>query len=96
MLWLDHLGKEVTSAQTEEARQSRDLFSISSRVKLGKERLQGISCVAMSHDRKSRLESAMKVTGEFGGEKVKWLQIPSYRNSTVLHVCRPTSLSLLV
>ncbi|XP_046907648.1 butyrophilin subfamily 1 member A1-like [Hypomesus transpacificus] len=65
MLWLDHLGKEVTSAQTEEARQSRDLFSISSRVKLGKERLQGISCVAMSHDRKSRLESAMKVTEGF-------------------------------
>ncbi|XP_062305932.1 butyrophilin subfamily 2 member A1-like [Osmerus eperlanus] len=65
MLWLDHRGQEVTSAQTEEARQSRDLFSISSRVKLGKERLQGISCVAMSHDRKYRLESAMKVTEGF-------------------------------
>ncbi|XP_046891909.1 butyrophilin subfamily 1 member A1-like [Hypomesus transpacificus] len=65
MLWLDHRGQEVTSAQTEEARQSGDLFSISSRVKLGKERLQGISCVAMSHDRKYRLESAMEMTEEF-------------------------------
>ncbi|XP_062305532.1 butyrophilin subfamily 2 member A1-like [Osmerus eperlanus] len=65
MLWLDHRGQEVTSAQTEEARQSRDLFSISSRVKLGKERIQGISCVAMSHDRKYRLESAMEMTEEF-------------------------------
>ncbi|XP_046908065.1 butyrophilin subfamily 2 member A1-like isoform X2 [Hypomesus transpacificus] len=65
MLWLDHHGQEVTSAQTEEAKQSRDLFSISSRVKLGKEQLQGISCVAMSHDRKYRLESAMEMTEEF-------------------------------
>lgn len=67
MLWTDHSGKEITSAETERPKQKEggDLYSITSHMRLGMDQLEGVTCVVMSEYQGTKMESTLQMTGEF-------------------------------
>uniref|UniRef100_A0A8C8G5U2 Uncharacterized protein n=1 Tax=Oncorhynchus tshawytscha TaxID=74940 RepID=A0A8C8G5U2_ONCTS len=68
MLWTDSSGKEITSAETERPKQKEGgvLYSITSNTRIGMDQLGGVTCVVMSKDRGTKMESAsLQMTGEF-------------------------------
>uniref|UniRef100_A0A8C8HD90 Uncharacterized protein n=1 Tax=Oncorhynchus tshawytscha TaxID=74940 RepID=A0A8C8HD90_ONCTS len=60
MLWTDSSGKEITSAETERPKQKEGgvLYSITSNTRIGMDQLGGVTCVVMSKDRGTKMESA--------------------------------------
>uniref|UniRef100_A0A8C7DNA7 Uncharacterized protein n=1 Tax=Oncorhynchus kisutch TaxID=8019 RepID=A0A8C7DNA7_ONCKI len=60
MLWTDSIGKEITSAETERPKQKEGgvLYSITSNTRIGMDQLGGVTCVVMSKDRGTKMESA--------------------------------------
>uniref|UniRef100_A0A8C7DQC4 Ig-like domain-containing protein n=1 Tax=Oncorhynchus kisutch TaxID=8019 RepID=A0A8C7DQC4_ONCKI len=67
MLWTDSSGKEITSAETERPKQKEGgvLYSITSHMRIGMDKLEGITCVVMSQNQETKMESALQMTGEF-------------------------------
>ncbi|KAM9400995.1 butyrophilin subfamily 2 member A2-like [Salvelinus alpinus] len=68
MLWTDRSGKEISSTETERPKQKEggDLYSITSHMRIGMDQLEGITCVVMSQDRETILESPLlQMTEEF-------------------------------
>uniref|UniRef100_A0A4W5JQT7 Uncharacterized protein n=1 Tax=Hucho hucho TaxID=62062 RepID=A0A4W5JQT7_9TELE len=68
MLWTDRSGKEITSAETERPKQKEEgvLYSITSNTRIGMDQLEGVTCVVMSKDRGTKMESAsLQMTEEF-------------------------------
>ncbi|XP_035609317.1 butyrophilin subfamily 1 member A1-like [Oncorhynchus keta] len=68
MLWTDSSGKEITSAETERPKQKEGgvLYSITSNTGIGMDQLGGVTCVVMSKDRGTKMESAsLQMTEEF-------------------------------
>ncbi|XP_041723919.1 butyrophilin subfamily 1 member A1 isoform X2 [Coregonus clupeaformis] len=67
MLWTDLSGKEITSAETEIPKQKEggDLYSITSHMRIGMDQLEGVTCVVMSQDQGTKMESALQMTEEF-------------------------------
>ncbi|XP_023837664.1 butyrophilin subfamily 1 member A1 isoform X2 [Salvelinus sp. IW2-2015] len=68
MLWTDSSGKEITSAETERPKQKEGgvLYSITSHMRVGMDQLEGVTCVVMSKDRGTKMEStSLQMTEEF-------------------------------
>ncbi|XP_055757091.1 butyrophilin subfamily 2 member A1-like, partial [Salvelinus fontinalis] len=68
MLWTDSSGKEISSAETERPKQKEGgvLYSITSNTRIGMDQLEGVTCVVMSKDRGTKMESAsLQMTEEF-------------------------------
>ncbi|XP_071020222.1 butyrophilin subfamily 2 member A1-like isoform X2 [Oncorhynchus clarkii lewisi] len=67
MLWTDSSGKEITSAETERPKQKEGgvLYSITSHMRIGMDELEGITCVVMSQNQETKMESALQMTEEF-------------------------------
>uniref|UniRef100_A0A673VX06 Ig-like domain-containing protein n=1 Tax=Salmo trutta TaxID=8032 RepID=A0A673VX06_SALTR len=68
IMWTDRSGKEITSAETERPKQKEGgiLYSITSYTRIGMDQLEGVTCVVMSKDRGTKMESAsLQMTGEF-------------------------------
>uniref|UniRef100_A0A8C7PXS2 Ig-like domain-containing protein n=1 Tax=Oncorhynchus mykiss TaxID=8022 RepID=A0A8C7PXS2_ONCMY len=64
MLWTDSSGKEITSAETERPKQKEGgvLYSITSHMRIGMDKLEGITCVVMSQNQETKMESALQMT----------------------------------
>ncbi|XP_020359581.2 butyrophilin subfamily 1 member A1 isoform X2 [Oncorhynchus kisutch] len=67
MLWTDSSGKEITSAETERPNQKEGgvLYSITSHMRIGMDKLEGITCVVMSQYQGTKMESKLQMTEEF-------------------------------
>ncbi|XP_029610174.1 butyrophilin subfamily 1 member A1 [Salmo trutta] len=68
IMWTDRSGKEITSAETERPKQKEGgiLYSITSYTRIGMDQLEGVTCVVMSKDRGTKMESAsLQMTEEF-------------------------------
>uniref|UniRef100_A0A4W5JG91 Uncharacterized protein n=1 Tax=Hucho hucho TaxID=62062 RepID=A0A4W5JG91_9TELE len=88
MLWTDRSGKEITSAETERPKQKEEgvLYSITSNTRIGMDQLEGVTCVVMSKDRGTKMESAsLQMTGEFKHCNV-WPSSHKQLSSTAKHV----------
>ncbi|XP_055757419.1 butyrophilin subfamily 2 member A1-like [Salvelinus fontinalis] len=67
MLWTDHSGKEITSAETERPKQKEGgvLYSITSHMRIGNDQLEGVTCAVMSEYQGTKMESKLQMTEEF-------------------------------
>ncbi|XP_064787317.1 butyrophilin subfamily 1 member A1-like isoform X2 [Oncorhynchus masou masou] len=67
MLWTDSSGKEITSAETERPKQKEGgvLYSITSHMRIGMDQLEGVTCMVISQNQGTKMESKLQMTEEF-------------------------------
>ncbi|KAM9401096.1 butyrophilin-like protein 2 [Salvelinus alpinus] len=62
MLWTVCSGKEITSAERHKQKEGGVLYSITSHMRIGMGQLEGITCVVMSQNQGTKMESTLQMT----------------------------------